>query len=240
MSAGAFEAGERFVACPCRAGVEDKSFSACVAGNGGFVDGNDTADFVELLDGDVVEGGVFAGAEVVEGEGEAGSCFVSGVEDIDDADLGGFTGDDEGVGEDRCPAGDPMMDLDGSFNLCFVRTWTKRPFLTEASCRAAYFAEPRRVSCFMKFASTRSECFTSASASGRQMTFSGSELSEWMVSSLRKMNFATGLSRPVEREMTSSVLCCGLKSAFRSGKFSCLMFAKRHCSSPRLGVGMDS
>ena len=50
----------------------------------------------------------------------------------------------------------------------FSGTWTKSPLETDASCKAANFAEPSRVSCFMKCAFTKSLCEISASASGRQ------------------------------------------------------------------------
>ena len=62
----------------------------------------------------------------------------------------------------------------GSAISTFAGTWTNNPPRTIASCHAAYFAEPRRASCFMKYSATSSPCVASASASGRHTTPSGS------------------------------------------------------------------
>ena len=82
------------------AGVEDEALGGGVARGGGLVDLDDAGDFVERLDGDVVELRVLTGAEVVERDGEAGFQVVHRAEDVDHADLGGFAGDDERVRED--------------------------------------------------------------------------------------------------------------------------------------------
>ena len=118
---GAFEAGERFVASPRRAGVEDESDGGRIAERGGFVDLNDAGDFVESLDGDVIELRILSGGQVVEGDGEAGLRVIRRAEDVHDADLRTLAGDDQRVWkDDGVFTGDPMMDFDGAFDLDLV------------------------------------------------------------------------------------------------------------------------
>ena len=120
---------------------------------GGLVDLDDAGDFVERLDGDVVELRVRAGGEVVEGDGEAGvrcrrrsgryrSRGPSSDLPVTTSVCGKIT---------VLVAGDPVVDFDGAGDSDVVarrgRTGRWTPM---ASCSAANLAEPRRVSCFMK------------------------------------------------------------------------------------------
>ena len=120
----------------------------------------------------------------------------------------------------------PVVDEQAVGNRCLVQ--------------AAYLAEPSRVSCFMKCFSTRSPWETSASASGRQMTPSGSLDSEWTSVSLTKTNFAAVVSRPVERAIEHVGVRGTPALAEKPEKSSCLKLAKRQASSPRFGAGVAS
>ena len=87
----------------------------------GLVDLDHAGDFVEVLDGDVIELRVRTGGQVVDCDGQTGLEIIRRAENIHHADLRALAGDDQRVREDDGVfTGDPVVGFDGAFDFDVV------------------------------------------------------------------------------------------------------------------------